>query len=53
MPDYKGNNSLMRASFYGFVDIVRLLLQYQANLDDQDIKGRTALMEACSSGMLL
>jgi len=43
-----GETALMRASFYGYEDAVKMLLQYHADVSLVDNKGRTALMHAAA-----
>ncbi|GFO13412.1 ankyrin [Plakobranchus ocellatus] len=46
----EGWTGLHLASYKGHVDIVTILLNYDANIDMQDKKGFTALMYACQEG---
>ena len=47
MPD---NTPLIQASYYGFANIVYLLLKHGANIDKQNGEGATALMMAAMAG---
>ncbi len=52
LPCYKRYTSLIKASACGFVDIVRYLLSFDANIDAQSKDGVTALMLAAAFGRL-
>ena len=47
---HSGATALMTASFYGHVEIVKLLLAAKANINATDHNGITALMWACFTG---
>ncbi|MBT3799786.1 MAG: ankyrin repeat domain-containing protein [Bacteroidetes bacterium] len=44
------NTPLIQASYYGYANIVKLLLKYDAKINDQNIEGATALMMAVMAG---
>jgi len=50
IPDNSGNTAFMYACKYGFIEIVKLLLDYYPREDAVDNRGRTALMMACYNG---
>ncbi|XP_032219322.2 fibronectin type 3 and ankyrin repeat domains protein 1 [Nematostella vectensis] len=51
-PDKFGLSPLMVASQKGYVDIVKALLERNADVNYQNISGKTAMMMACFSGQL-
>tara|TARA_B100000315_G_C14542427_1_gene571575 strand:- start:860 stop:1354 length:495 start_codon:yes stop_codon:yes gene_type:complete len=44
--EYPGNTALIQASFFGFKKTVKLLLEYGASINAQNVEGATALMMA-------
>jgi ankyrin repeat protein len=42
----QGKTALMKASYYGYEDGVKMLIQYHADVNLADNKGRSALMHA-------
>ena len=50
MPDNAGNTPLQIAALEGFIDIVRFLLESDANVDTQNIDKDTPLIDAVENG---
>ncbi|WP_378181656.1 ankyrin repeat domain-containing protein [Aquimarina sp. SS2-1] len=48
--DERGSTPLLLSSYYGFLDIVKLILSYGPNIDEQDASGNTALMGVSFKG---
>ena len=47
---HRGSSAIMIASKYGHIEIIRLLIQYGADIDAQNHQGQTSLMLASKYG---
>jgi len=48
--DQRGSTPLLLSTYYGFVDIAKLILSYNPQVNLQDSSGNTALMGVCFKG---